>query len=147
MVVLRQSLRNELPIFDEIDRQDHARNFITQIGLNAHYDLYDQPDITYLSIENDEGMLAGYFVLVLESDNRSLEFRRISIDKTSRGVGQVAIKEMERFSKRNFTVQRIWLDVFADNDIGRHIYEKLGYKQFNEELREGRKLLFYEKAL
>ena len=89
----------------------------------------------------------GYFVLVLEPESQSLEFRRISIDQSSRGVGQTAINEMERFCGDNFSVQRIWLDVYQDNVIGRHVYEKLGYKQFNEELREGRKLLFYEKTL
>jgi len=146
MVVLRLSSRSELDIFDDIDRQIHASNFITQIGLKAHQDLFDEPNITYLSIENSEGELAGYFVLVLESDSKSLEFRRISVDQEKRGVGQEAIKEMESFSKRKFGIQRIWLDVYEDNAVGRHIYEKMGYIQFKAELREGRKLLFYEKA-
>ena len=147
MVELRLSSRNELDIFDNIDRQDHASNFITQIGLNTHLEFFDEPNITYLSIENNEGELSGYIVLVLEPGNQSLEFRRISVDQTKRGVGQAAIRKMERFSKRTFGVQRIWLDVYEDNAVGRHIYEKLGYKQFKVERREGRKLLFYDKDL
>ncbi len=146
-MALRLSSRSELEIFDQIDRQAHARKFITQIGIKAHHDLFDEPNITYLSIENSEGELSGYFVLVLESGNQSLEFRRISIDQSKRGVGQVAIKEMESYSQKVFGVKRIWLDAFEDNAIGRHIYEKLGYKQFKEAQRNGRKLLFYEKNL
>lgn len=147
MILLRPSRKNELVVFDQIDRQSHASNFITQVDLNAHRSYFDELNITYLSIENDEGELAGYFVLVLESGNRSLEFRRICIDRRKRGVGQLAIKEMESFSKKKFDVKRIWLDVYEDNHIGRHIYQKLGYMQFNVERKDGRRILFYEKNL
>ena len=147
MILLRPSSKNELVVFDQIDRQGHANYFITQIGLKAHQDFFDEPNITYLSIENDKGELVGYFVLVVESCSRNLEFRRISIERTKRGVGQAAIKEMEQFSKKKFDVKRIWLDVYEDNQIGRHIYEKLGYKQFKENMKDGRKILFYEKTL
>ena len=146
MISLRQSTRDELVVFDDMDRQDHARNFVTQIGLERHQEYFDDPNVTYLSIENDSGEFSGYFVLVSEPDAESLEFRRILVDQDKRGLGQVAIKEMENYCKKEFSVKRIWLDVFEDNAIGRHIYEKLGYQQFKMELEEGRKLLFYEKT-
>jgi len=147
MVLLRLSSRKELEVFDDIDRQGHAVKFITQIGLKAHQTLFDEPNVIYLSIENENGELAGYIVLVLESDSQSLEFRRISIDQNRRGVGQAALMEMEKFTKKKFGVKRIWLDVYEDNAIGRHIYEKLGYEKFKVEMTEGRNLFFYEKLV
>ncbi|MBT8083671.1 MAG: GNAT family N-acetyltransferase [Pseudomonadales bacterium] len=133
-------------IFDAMDRQDHASNFVNQTGLETHQKQFDDPNIIYLSIDNSSGELSGYFVLVVEPDTGSLEFRRILLDQTQRGTGQVAIKEMENYCKSEFSVTRIWLDVYEDNDIGRHIYEKMGYRQFKAEHEDGRKLLFYEKA-
>ena len=130
-----------------MDRQDHASYFVTQTGLEAHQEYYDDPNITYLSIENSRGEFSGYFVLVVEPDAASVEFRRILIDENRRGVGQTAITEMENYCRKEFGVKRIWLDVYEDNAIGRHVYEKLGYQQFKEEVEEGRKLLFYEKSL
>ena len=147
MISLRPSTRIELASFDEMDRQQHARNFITQIGLETHQDFFDEPSITYLSSVNNKGELAGYFVLVMESDQRNLEFRRIAIDQAKRGIGQEAIREMERYCRSRLGVKRIWLDVFEDNVIGRHIYEKLGYTYFKTESLEGRALLFYETSL
>ena len=147
MISLRLSTKEELEIFDEMDRQSHAINFVTQTGIKAHQKYYDEPNITYLSIENSGGELSGYFVLVAEPDTASVEFRRILIDQNKRGVGQTAILEMENYCRRELGVKRIWLDVYEDNAIGRHVYEKLGYQQFREELEAGRKLLFYEKAL
>ncbi len=134
-------------VFDEMDRQDHASNFVTQIGIEIHQKYFDDPNITYLSIEDNKGEFSGYCVLVFESETESLEFRRILIDQNKRGVGQAAIIEMEIYCRKEFEVDRIWLDVYEDNAIGRHIYEKMGYQQFKVELEEGRKLLFYEKAL
>jgi RimJ/RimL family protein N-acetyltransferase len=147
MISLRSSTRDELVVFDDMDRQDHACDFITQIGLERHREYFDDPNVSYLSIENDRGEFSGYFVLAFEPDTESLEVRRILVDQNKRGLGQAAIKEMEKYCKRKFNAKRIWLDVFEDNVIGRHIYEKMGYQQFKGELEEGRKLLFYEKPL
>ncbi len=147
MISLRPSKRDELIIFDQMDRQGHACHFITQTGLNNHHRNFDHPNITYLNIKNESGELCGYFILVVEPDSESVEFRRILIDQAKRGVGQLAIKTMENFCKNELRVKRIWLDVYEDNVIGRHIYEKLGYQYFKRELAEGRNLLFYEKAL
>lgn len=130
-----------------MDRQVHARNYVTQNGLETHQRQFNDPNITYLTIENNEGELSGYFVLVIEPDKESLEFRRILVDQNKRGVGQDAITEMENFCRKAFGLKRIWLDVYEDNSIGRYIYEKLGYQQFKVEFEERRKLLFYEKTL
>ena len=54
---------------------------------------------------------------------------------------------MERYCKTVLGVDRIWLDVFEDNEIGIYIYEKLGYKRLKEETVTGRRLFFYEKPL
>ena len=147
MLSLRPSRRDELEIFDELDRQDHARNFVIQTGIETHQKYFRDPKITYLSIEDSSAELCGYFILVLESESGSIEFRRILIDQKKRGIGQAAIRAMENYCKNKFNRKRIWLDVYEDKKIGMHVYEKMGYKRFKEERAEGRKLYFYEKDL
>jgi RimJ/RimL family protein N-acetyltransferase len=147
MISLRPSTREELEVFDAMDRQAHARNFVIQTGMTTHLENFGNPDITYLSIENGDGEFCGYFILVLEAESGSIEFRRILVDRRKRGVGQAAITEMERYCKTVIGVDRIWLDVFEDNEIGIHVYEKLGYRRFSEKPLAGRILYFYEKAL
>ena len=147
MIFLRPIKRNELELIDEMDRQDHARSFVIQTGMEVHQKNYSDPKVLYLSIENSSAEFCGYFILVLEPDTESIEFRRILIDQKQRGMGQAAIKEMESYCKGEFGVKRIWLDVYEDNEIGIHIYEKLGYARFNEGRVEGRELYYYEKAL
>ena len=76
MISLKPTTREELVICDQMDRQDHACNFVNQIGIEAHYRYFDDPNITYLNIENNSGEFIGYFVLVVEPELESLEFRR-----------------------------------------------------------------------
>ena len=96
MIKLRLSTRDELEVFDALDRQIHASRYIISTGLKTHQKYFADPNITYLSIENNRGEFSGYFVLVVEPDTKSVEFRRILIDENKRGLGQVAIKEMGR---------------------------------------------------
>lgn len=147
MISLSPSKREQLEKFDAMDRQAHARDYVLQTGLETHRQYFEEPCITYLNIEDSRGEFCGYFVLVLEPDTGSIEFRRILVDRQRRGIGQAAIIEMEKYCKTAFDVQRIWLDVFEGNEVGIHIYEKLGYSRFKDELIDGRRLYFYEKAL
>ena len=50
---------------------------------------------------------------------------------------------MEDYCRRVFNVPRIWLDVYDDNEVGKHIYQKLGYSQFQSEILSGRTLHFF----
>ncbi|GEM77397.1 GNAT family N-acetyltransferase [Vibrio sagamiensis] len=64
-----------------------------------------------------------------------------------KGLGQLAIKEMEQYCAEHLNCLKVWLDVFESNSRGIHIYQKLGYTQFKEAFYEGKKLLFMEKML
>jgi len=147
MVSLRLSTRDELDTFDAMDRQVHARDFVVQTGIETHRKNFDDPLVTYLSIIDSQARFCGYFILVLEPDSGSVEFRRILVERHRRGVGQAAIAEMENYCRNVFGVGRIWLDVFADNEIGIHIYEKMGYTRFGQQRIGNRRLYLYEKAL
>ena len=145
-IQLRLAQETDLPALDAMDQQAHANRFILQTGLRQHRQNLVNPDITYLVIEHN-GERCGYSILVLETGNHSVELRRILIDQHHRGIGQIALAMIEGYCRQRWHAERIWLDVFADNAVARHIYQKSGYQQFREEHHEARRLLFLEKAL
>tara|TARA_R110002096_G_scaffold265152_3_gene458658 strand:- start:702 stop:1145 length:444 start_codon:yes stop_codon:yes gene_type:complete len=147
MITLRPSVEKELNVFANMELQVHANRFVNATNLESHRSSFKNPNIIYLSIENIEGKVSGYFILVVETDTESVEFHRIVIDENCRGIGQAAIREMENYCRSVLSAKRIWLDVYEDNLVGKHIYEKLDYKKFKERKCDGRKLLFYQKAL
>ena len=147
MVKLRESKVSELTIFAAMDNQSHANDFINGAKLEKHLVDFADQNIIYLTIDNDNSELAGYFILAFEESEKKVEFRRILIDQNERGIGQESIDKMEDYSRYVLGARSIWLDVYADNLKGIHIYEKLGYQYFQEDSINGRKLLYYQKTL
>lgn len=147
MVTLRESTYEELTAFCDMGRQAHAQAFVNSSSVETHRKNFADKNIVYLSIENKAGDLAGYCILALGADRKAVEFRRIIIDENERGIGQEAIREMERYCKKQLGAKRIWLDVYEDNQKGKHVYEKLGYQRFKEGKCGDRVLFYYEKAL
>lgn len=147
MIRLRESKEEELEIFLRMEQQSHAREFINESDLVTHQGNFKDPNIIYLSIENNNEDLLGYFILAINPTKKAVEFRRILIDQIHRGIGQLAITKMEIYCRDELNSKEIWLDVYEDNLKGKHIYEKLGYKKIKENKYNDRKLIYYQKSL
>ncbi len=143
---LRPSEASELPGFTALEQDPETAAFILPTTLQQHQAQFDRDDIVYLTIECD-ARTAGYFILALEADGESVEFRRIVIARRGSGIGQRAIPVMEAWCRERLGRKRIWLDVFDTNQRGRHVYEKLGYRRFDQKPWDDRVLYFYEKRL
>lgn len=129
-----------------MEKQAHARSSINGADLLAHQRDFKDRDIIYLSIENN-GDLAGFFILALSHVKKEVECRRVLIEQHHRGIGQLAIIKMENYCSEVLCLNTIWLDVYEDNVKGIHIYEKLGYKIIKQDKYKGRNLLYYQKTL
>jgi diamine N-acetyltransferase len=146
MIKLRESAEAEIDLFIGFENSADVSEFIIPSSFEKHRTDMLKPEIIYLSII-DEGSLLGFIMLVMEVDLQSIEFRRIVVDSKDKGVGQFAIREMEHYCKNNLDANRIWLDVFDANQRGKHIYEKLGYRQFKIDKLNGKVLIFMEKNI
>ena len=144
MIRLRETFEDEVPSLCKLDQQPHACDYIIATPESTHRGNLADKSIIYLTIVDQNEEMAGYFILVREPEH-SIEFRRILIEASRRGIGQTAITLMEDYCWNELDASRIWLDVFEDNSRGIHIYEKMGYRYFRTVWYEGRKLFYYEK--
>jgi len=147
MVSIRLSTADELDVVARMECQPHAIKCINGSELEVHKKDFGNPSLVYLSIVNINRKLSGYPLLALEPDTGSIEFRRIIIDQHQRGIGQLAITAIEVYCSRVLRRKRVWLDVYADNEIATHVYEKLGYTRFKDAVINGWELIYYEKNL
>lgn len=130
-----------------LEQHPDAAKFVTQNSLKEHLAAFFEPDIIYLTIEVD-GIPAGFLLLALDPDGLSVELKRIVVDTKESGVGQAAMRRLERVVQNEIGRSRIWLDVFTTNPRAIHVYKKLGYSQFGEDVYpDGRPLLLFEKKL
>ena len=146
MVELRLMEQPELDIVCDLEREAETSPYILPTTRAQHEANMARDDFVYLSIYRDE-RFAGYFILVLEADGRSVELRRIVVAEKGAGTGKQAMLRVESWCREQLGRGRIWLDVFDFNDRGMHIYPSLGYRHTGSQDLDGRQLLFFEKDL
>lgn len=96
MVRLERAIMEDAALFAAFEQEADARSFILPYDAQEHVKKLLDPGVVYLRILARE-KLVGFFILALEKDNFSVEFRRIVIAHASRGIGQTAISLMEAF--------------------------------------------------
>ncbi|RZM81285.1 N-acetyltransferase [Pseudoalteromonas rubra] len=144
MIELKESNPSDITRFVEMEVAADTSGFILPYSAEQHCAAMAQPHIVYLSIYDSQS-LVGFIILAREGET-SVEFRRIVVGVKGRGIGQQALSQMEQYCVDVLKCKRIWLDVFADNTRGIHIYQKLGYTLFERGEHQGRALLYMEKT-
>jgi len=145
-VNIEKAIFDDLSQFAAMEKETGTCEFIDPYPHFEHQSKFSDPTFVYLRITND-GVIVGFFILVFDSDGYSIEFRRMVVSEKDKGIGQAAMRQMEAFCRDELGRSRIWLDVFADNQKARHIYEKLGFVRFGESEFIEKQLLLYEKRI
>ena len=143
---------DELAAAHAMSMDAEAREFVIVSSLEQQRVDYSAPGVIYLDIVGaegaaDEGVLLGYFILVLEPDEASVECRRIVVGKKNRGIGKRAMRLLDGYCREVLERERIWLDVYDFNTRGQRVYESTGYRYWKKAVRDDKTLLFYEKVL
>lgn len=144
-LTVRDTKREELERIYEMERGE-ARNFVISYSLDRHRTEFANPEVVYKSVVRN-GQHIGFLILVLDSDDQSVEFRRIVVSEPGRGYGKRVVSMVDAICRAELGRVRVWLDVFEENERARHLYEHCGYQRFGESEREGRRLLLYEKVV
>jgi len=144
MITLRPSVSQELDLFVSFEAEDDVRGFITPYSRSEHDSCFTDEAIHYLSIVQ-VGRVVGFFILRFEGD--SVEFRRVVVTTSARGIGRKAIETMHDFCATKLGVTKVWLDVFEHNERARRVYTDLGYKVFDRKVLDGKHLLLMEKHI
>ena len=93
-----------------------------------------------MSATDEKGNLLGHFIIRYprNDDDSSVRFGFVVIEPSMRGkgYGKEMLKLGIEYVRANFTVERIDLGVFANNDSARHCYESLGFREYNRRICE-----------
>jgi len=143
---IRDTLENELVLFQNFESGEDTNNFIIPYTIEKHIEEFNKQNVIYKTILFNNKII-GFIILNLEDDGKSVEFRRIVINEKGKGFGMMAINYLDDLVKEEYQRNRIWLDVYAHNMRGIHIYEKCGYKYFKSVEHQGKELKVYEKII
>ena len=146
MIELRESTKEDLISFSNWENLNGIREFICPYSIERHKEEFEKDEMIYLNI-NYKSKPVGFVLLKLEDDKCSIEFRRIVVVESGKGIGQQVLNEIEKYCVSKLKRKRLWLDVFDFNKRGIHIYEKKGYQKTGETNIEGKRAFIYEKLL
>lgn len=82
------------------------------------------------AIENENGEYLGHIGLhQIHWPTRSSRLAAIVAkkDQRNKGYGQSAINEILRLAFEEYNLHKVWLVVFEENELARHVYRKCGF--------------------
>lgn len=93
-----------------------------------HSYLIQQTHIRHMIIQTHQNEPVGYIIMAgIDNPNRSLELRRIAIEKKGSGYGRQVLQIIKKWAFLSQKSHRLWLDVKDFNTRARHLYSSEGF--------------------
>jgi RimJ/RimL family protein N-acetyltransferase len=133
---LRQAREADLDWIVSLERREDFAPFICRWPREVHTRNLSDADMLYLLAVDPHGQNVAFVILAgLRSVARSIELVRIVVNRPGTGVGKPLLRRVINLAFNDLNANRLWLDVFDDNDRARHVYQSVGFKE-EEVLRE-----------
>ncbi len=116
--LVAQELRPENAAFiGHWPRDQHLRNLA-------------DPDKYYAVAEAENGGLLAFAILAgLTNPAHSIELLRVAVADADRGLGKPLLRKLIDLAFRDLGANRLWLDVYDDNERARHVYRTVGFQE------------------
>ena len=89
-------------------------------------EIVDPNHLLLIFHEKQSGETKGYALVRLDFKSHKFEVRRIAMTDKGKGYGKESMRGLIRYAFENTETNRLWLDVYPDNEIGIKLYESLG---------------------
>lgn len=128
MTRMRRAVEADLEwILSQETRPDFAAS-ILRWSRKEHERSLTDPDVGYLIAEDSDGAPIGYAILAgLRSRARSIELGRMAVGAPGNGVGRAMLGGIIDLAFDVLGANRLWLDVFHDNQRARRVYRAAGF--------------------
>jgi RimJ/RimL family protein N-acetyltransferase len=132
---LRTTRGDDLEFVRTAEGAPDARRFVAQWDEGQHEASLDDPDFEHFVMEEAKTQLpVGYLILQgLENRDGSLLLRRMVVTETGEGHGAHALQAVVRHAFEDLDAARLWLEVGADNEAARTLYDRTGFALEGEE--------------
>lgn len=133
---LRQASEDDLDWIVSLEQREDYAPYICRWSREVHARNLPDADMLYLLAVDPRGQKVAFVILAgLRSAARSVELVRIVVNRPGTGVGKPLLRCVINLAFNDLNANRLWLDVFDDNDRARHVYQSVGFKE-EEVLRE-----------
>ncbi len=127
---IRNTSQDELDFVISLESSFENRKNVFQWSKKRHREIIDNPDTEHLIIEDEKRNKIGYAIIAgLQSNNKSIELRRVVIDKKNQGYGTEFLNLMKEYTFEDLKYHKLWLDFFSTNQRVESLYKRNGFKR------------------
>lgn len=125
-IVMEDAADGDVDLIIDIESRPENRDFIW-IGTREEHlaEIRDPNHMLLLMREKTGGDIIGYTLIRLDFKSNLFEIRRIVITRKGEGFGREAMQALIRYAFEETETNRLWLDVYPDNEVGIRLYESL----------------------
>jgi len=138
---VRELLKEDIEFLRVLRNKDvNRKNFIYQKEISSEdqqlwFESYSKntQDHMYSVVRNSDDSLIG-FAALYNMKELEAEFGRLIVDKekyNQPGLGKLILRHLIDIAKVQFHLNKLKLDVFADNIPALKIYEQCGFKEYD----------------
>ncbi len=129
-ILIKKTKIKDLDFVIELENAPENRDNVFQWSKEKHIEAINDEDILHVIIEDKKNKKIGYAIVAgLQSDNKSIEIRRVVIDKKNEGYGSEFLKLMKIYTFEDLKYHKLWLDFFATNKKVEFLYKRQGFKK------------------
>jgi diamine N-acetyltransferase len=125
---IRQATPADIDWIVAQERRDDLAAFIHRWPAEQHTRNLADPDKRYL-IADDATQERIAFVILAGLASRDIELVRMAVTKSGAGIGKLVLTTAIDLAFDEFGAERLWLDVFADNERARRVYRAAGFRE------------------
>ena len=117
----------EIPELIEIESHEENRNYLWIGTYEEHQsEIADPNHLLLIFHEKKSRQTKGYALIRLNHKSHIFEVRRIAITDKGKGFGKESMIGLIRYAFEHADTNRLWLDVYPDNEVGINLYDSLG---------------------
>lgn len=118
----------EVPVLMEIEHDPVNSVFIWTNTKEEHEEELSDPNVLTLSVKRKtDDYIVGYVIVDLDLDSEWFEIKRIAFREKGKGYGRETMNSLIKYAFEEMKLNKVWLEAYSDNDIGRALYESLGF--------------------
>lgn len=122
-----EASESDIETIMEIEDDKDNKDYIWSGTYEEHLsEIKDKDHLLFVIKEKDTGDIVGFALIGLDFKSDKFEIRRIAIQKKGKGYGGELMTALIRYAFEETKTNRVWLDVYPDNEIGIKLYESLG---------------------
>ena len=128
-VKLRPTSEEDLDFVVSAEGDPDVAPFIIRWPRSRHEAALTDHSVVHRVVESPDGGRVGFAILVRGALGPSVEFLRLVVTERGLGYGRGAVKAAKQLAFDGLGCDRLWLDVFDDNERARSLYASEGFKE------------------